>query len=51
MLNLLKGEVTTGSSKGELRVLAIVFGLVLVGMLLFRRKFLLTSSIVTWLFY
>jgi ABC-type Mn2+/Zn2+ transport system permease subunit len=42
VLNLLKGEVI-GLSKGELRLLATVFGLVLVGMLLFRREFLLTS--------
>ncbi|MGB7946299.1 MAG: metal ABC transporter permease [Candidatus Binatia bacterium] len=42
VLNLLKGEVIA-LSKGELRLLAAVFGLVLVGMLLFRREFLLTS--------
>jgi ABC-type Mn2+/Zn2+ transport system permease subunit len=42
VLNLLKGEVIA-LSKGELRLLTIVFGLVLVGMLLFRREFLLTS--------
>jgi ABC-type Mn2+/Zn2+ transport system permease subunit len=42
VLNLLKGEVIA-LSKGELRLLATVFGLVLVGMLLFRREFLLTS--------
>ena len=42
VLNLLKGEVIA-LSKGELRLLAAVFGLVLVGILLFRREFLLTS--------
>jgi ABC-type Mn2+/Zn2+ transport system permease subunit len=42
VLNLLKGEVIA-LSKGELRLLATVFGLVFVGMLLFRREFLLTS--------
>jgi ABC-type Mn2+/Zn2+ transport system permease subunit len=42
VLNLLKGEVIA-LSKGELRLLAVVFGLVLVGMLIFRREFLLTS--------
>ena len=42
VLNLLKGEVIA-LSKGELRLLAAVFGLVFVGMLLFRREFLLTS--------
>ena len=42
VLNLLKGEVIA-LSKGELRLLATVFGFVLVGMLLFRREFLLTS--------
>ncbi|HEX2260958.1 MAG TPA: metal ABC transporter permease, partial [Candidatus Binatia bacterium] len=42
VLNLLKGEVI-GLSKGELQLLATVFGVVLVGMLLFRREFLLTS--------
>ena len=42
VLNLLKGEVIA-LSKGELRLLAVVFGLVLVGMVLFRREFLLTS--------
>src|SRR5262245_46697216 len=42
VLNLLKGEVIA-LSKGELRLLASVFGLVFVGMLLFRREFLLTS--------
>jgi ABC-type Mn2+/Zn2+ transport system permease subunit len=42
VLNLLKGEVIA-LSKGELRLLATVFSLVLVGMLLFRREFLLTS--------
>jgi ABC-type Mn2+/Zn2+ transport system permease subunit len=42
VLNLLKGEVIA-LSKGELQLLVTVFGLVLVGMLLFRREFLLTS--------
>jgi ABC-type Mn2+/Zn2+ transport system permease subunit len=42
VLNLLKGEVIA-LSRGELRLLAAVFGLVLVGMVLFRREFLLTS--------
>src|SRR5215510_5783226 len=42
VLNLLKGEVI-GLSKGDLRLLAAVFGLVLVGLVLFRREFLLTS--------
>ena len=42
VLNLLKGEVIA-LSQGDLRLLAVVFGLVLVGMLLFRREFLLTS--------
>src|SRR5215475_9435691 len=42
VLNLLKGEVI-GLSKGDLRLLAGVFGLVLVGLVLFRREFLLTS--------
>jgi ABC-type Mn2+/Zn2+ transport system permease subunit len=42
VLNLLKGEVIA-LSKVELRLLAVVFGLVLVGMLIFRREFLLTS--------
>jgi ABC-type Mn2+/Zn2+ transport system permease subunit len=42
VLNLLKGEVIA-LSKGELQLLATVFGLVFVGMLLFRREFLLTS--------
>ena len=42
VLNLLKGEVIA-LSKGELRLLATVFGLVFVAMLLFRREFLLTS--------
>src|SRR5499426_2375409 len=42
VLNLLKGEVIA-LSKGELRLLVAVFGLVLLGMLLFRREFLLTS--------
>jgi ABC-type Mn2+/Zn2+ transport system permease subunit len=42
VLNLLKGEVIA-LSKGELRLLATVFGLVLMGITLFRREFLLTS--------
>lgn len=42
VLNLLKGEVIA-LSRGELRLLATVFGLVLLGMLIFRREFLLTS--------
>lgn len=42
VLNLLKGEVIA-LSKGELRLLAAVFGLVLIGMLFFRRELLLTS--------
>src|SRR5262245_62344665 len=42
VLTLLKGEVIA-LSKGELRLLATVFGLVFVAMLLFRREFLLTS--------
>ena len=42
VLNLLKGEVIA-LSQGELRLLAAVFGLVLLAMLVFRREFLLTS--------
>jgi ABC-type Mn2+/Zn2+ transport system permease subunit len=42
VLNLLKGEVIA-LSRAELQLLAMVFGLVLLGMLLFRREFLLTS--------
>jgi ABC-type Mn2+/Zn2+ transport system permease subunit len=42
VLNLLKGEVIA-LSKGELRLLTAVFGLVFLGVLLFRREFLLTS--------
>lgn len=42
VLNLLKGEVIA-LSRGELRLLVAVFGFVLVGMVLFRREFLLTS--------
>jgi ABC-type Mn2+/Zn2+ transport system permease subunit len=42
VLNLLKGEVIA-LSRGELRLLAGVFGLVFVAMLVFRREFLLTS--------
>jgi ABC-type Mn2+/Zn2+ transport system permease subunit len=42
VLNLLKGEVIA-LSRGELQLLAGVFGLVFVAMLMFRREFLLTS--------
>lgn len=42
VLDLLKGEVIA-LSRGELRLLAAVFGLVLLAMLVFRREFLLTS--------
>jgi ABC-type Mn2+/Zn2+ transport system permease subunit len=42
VLNLLKGEVIA-LSHGELRLLAAVFGCVLLAMLTFRREFLLTS--------
>jgi ABC-type Mn2+/Zn2+ transport system permease subunit len=42
VLNLLKGEVIA-LSQGELRLLAAVFGFVLLAMLVFRREFLLTS--------
>jgi ABC-type Mn2+/Zn2+ transport system permease subunit len=42
VLNLLKGEVIA-LSQGELKLLAVVFGLVLLAMLVFRREFLLTS--------
>jgi ABC-type Mn2+/Zn2+ transport system permease subunit len=42
VLNLLKGEVIA-LSKGELRLLAGVFGVVFLAMLVFRREFLLTS--------
>jgi len=42
VLNLLKGEVIA-LSKGELKVLIGVFGLVFAAMLIFRREFLLTS--------
>jgi ABC-type Mn2+/Zn2+ transport system permease subunit len=42
VLNLLKGEVIA-LSKGELRLLAAVFGVVFLAMLVFRREFLLTS--------
>jgi ABC-type Mn2+/Zn2+ transport system permease subunit len=42
VLNLLKGEVIA-LSKGELRVLAAVFGIVFLAILVFRREFLLTS--------
>lgn len=42
ILNLLKGEVIA-LSRGELELLAIVYGLALIGLVLFRREFLLTS--------
>jgi ABC-type Mn2+/Zn2+ transport system permease subunit len=42
VLNLLKGEVIA-LSQGELKLLAVVFGLVFFAMLLFRREFLLIS--------
>jgi ABC-type Mn2+/Zn2+ transport system permease subunit len=42
VLNLLKGEVIA-LSQGELRLLAVVFGAVLVAMLAFHREFLLVS--------
>jgi len=42
VLNLLKGEVIA-LSKGELRLLTAVFGLVFAAMLIFRREFLLTA--------
>ena len=42
VLNLLKGEVIA-LSKGELRLLAAVFGIVFLAILVFRREFLLTS--------
>ena len=42
VLNLLKGEVIA-LSRGELKLLAIVFGLVFLAMLVFRREFLLIS--------
>ena len=42
VLNLLKGEVIA-LSKGELRLLATVFGIVFLAMLVFRREFLLAS--------
>jgi ABC-type Mn2+/Zn2+ transport system permease subunit len=42
VLSLLKGEVIA-LSKGELRLLVGVFGLVFVAMMIFRREFLLTS--------
>jgi ABC-type Mn2+/Zn2+ transport system permease subunit len=42
VLNLLKGEVIA-LSKGELRLLAVVFGAVFLAMVVFRREFLLTS--------
>ena len=42
VLNLLKGEVIA-LSRGELKLLAVVFGLVSVVMLLYRREFLLIS--------
>ena len=42
ILNLLKGEVIA-LSKGELKLLAAVYGVVFAGLMLFRREFLLTS--------
>ncbi len=42
ILNLLKGEVIA-LSKSELKLLALVYGTVFVGLMLFRREFLLTS--------
>jgi ABC-type Mn2+/Zn2+ transport system permease subunit len=42
ILNLLKGEVIS-LSKDELRLLAIVYGAVYFGLVLFRREFLLNS--------
>jgi ABC-type Mn2+/Zn2+ transport system permease subunit len=42
VLNLLKGEVIA-LSRGELKLLTIVFGLVFLAMLVFRREFLLIS--------
>jgi ABC-type Mn2+/Zn2+ transport system permease subunit len=42
ILNLLKGEVIS-LSKEELKLLAIVYGVIYVGLVLFRREFLLNS--------
>ena len=42
ILNLLKGEVIS-LSKDELKLLALVYGIVYVGLVLFRREFLLNS--------
>ena len=42
ILNLLKGEVIS-LSKEELKLLAMVYGVVYVGLVLFRREFLLNS--------
>ena len=42
VLNLLKGEVIA-LSRGELKLLTVVFGLVFLAMLVFRREFLLIS--------
>jgi len=42
VLNLLKGEVIA-LSRGELKLLTVVFGLVFLTMLVFRREFLLIS--------
>jgi len=42
VLNLLRGEVIA-LSRGELQLLAVVFGAVFLTMLIFRREFLLTS--------
>ena len=50
VLNLLKGEVIA-LSQGELKLLAVVFGLVFLAMLLFRREFLLISFDAIWPFF
>jgi ABC-type Mn2+/Zn2+ transport system permease subunit len=42
ILNLLKGEVIA-LSESELQLLSLVYGVVLAGLVLFRREFLLTS--------
>lgn len=42
ILNLLKGEVIA-LSRGELKLLAVAFGAVYLGLMLFRREFLLNS--------
>ncbi len=49
VLNLLKGEVIA-LSKGELRLLATVFGVVFLAMLVFRREFLFPLLIAIWPF-